>query len=80
MFEGSGNPVLIAPAPPQLDAAELKAQEQEAAFTVQKMIAGAVLLYMCTCLDIVFPIFIRVAKLTVYLIAPFAIDVVKKLL
>ena len=35
-------------APPQLSAAELKAQEQEATLTVQKIIVGAVLLYLCT--------------------------------
>lgn len=34
-------------APPQLSAAELKAQEQEATLTVQKLIFGAVLLYLC---------------------------------
>ncbi|KAH6675081.1 mitochondrial outer membrane translocase complex, subunit Tom5 [Tricladium varicosporioides] len=32
--------------PPQMSAAELKAQEQEAALTVQKVIVGAVLLYL----------------------------------
>lgn len=34
-------------APPQLTAAELKAQEEEATLTVQKIIVGAVLLYLC---------------------------------
>ncbi|KAF8848842.1 hypothetical protein BDZ45DRAFT_810444 [Acephala macrosclerotiorum] len=32
--------------PPQLSAAELKAAESEAALTVQKVIVGAVLLYL----------------------------------
>jgi hypothetical protein len=36
-------------APPQLSAAELKAQEQEATLTVQKLIVGAVFLYLCMC-------------------------------
>jgi hypothetical protein len=34
-------------APPQLSATELKAQEQEATLTFQKLIVGAVLLYLC---------------------------------
>lgn len=34
-------------APPQLSAAELKAQEDEATLTIQKAISAAVLLYLC---------------------------------
>jgi len=34
-------------APPQLSAAELRAQEDEAIVTVQQVIIGAVLLYLC---------------------------------
>ena len=34
-------------APPQLSPAEIKAQEEEATLTVQKVIVGAVLLYLC---------------------------------
>lgn len=34
-------------APPQLTPAELKAQEQEASLTIQKVIVGVVLLYLC---------------------------------
>ncbi|KAH8765704.1 hypothetical protein F5882DRAFT_414116 [Hyaloscypha sp. PMI_1271] len=34
------------PAPPP-SAAELKAQESEAALTVQKVVVGAILLYLC---------------------------------
>ncbi|TVY80440.1 hypothetical protein LSUE1_G005757 [Lachnellula suecica] len=33
-------------APPQLSPAELKAQEDEATLTIQKVIVGAVLLYL----------------------------------
>ncbi|KAM3087126.1 hypothetical protein ACMFMG_001234 [Clarireedia jacksonii] len=38
---------IMALAPPQLSAAELKAQEAEASQTVQRVIVGAILLYLC---------------------------------
>jgi hypothetical protein len=64
-------------APPSLSPAELKEQEAEATLTVQKIIVGAVLLYLCKCLEEVYE-FERTCRLT-NLSAPFAIDAVKKL-
>jgi len=67
-------------APPPPSAAELKAQESEATLTVQKVIVGAVLLYLCMCLismEFLCPAEAPTDSLSA---APFAIDAVKKLL
>lgn len=39
--------VLTRTAPPPPSAAELRAQEQEATLTIQKIIVGAIMLYLC---------------------------------
>lgn len=36
-------------APPPMSAADLKAAETEATLTIQKVIVGAVMLYLCMC-------------------------------
>jgi len=43
--------LLTKQAPPQLSPAELRAQEAEATLTVQKVIVGAILLYLCKISD-----------------------------
>lgn len=65
-------------APPQLSKAELKAAESEATLTIQKVIVGAVLLYLCMCSCFRTHLF-REVWADSYSAAPFAIDAVTKL-
>lgn len=66
----------LATAPPQASPAEIKAHEQEAVSTVQAVIVGAVLLYICK-----FPSLVIFGSYRTNSIkAPFAVDAVKKLI
>ncbi|PSS14822.1 hypothetical protein M430DRAFT_20145 [Amorphotheca resinae ATCC 22711] len=64
--------------PPQLSAEELKAQEAEATLTVQRIIVGSILLYLCKISSLHLGRSGNV-RLTVDDAAPFAIDAAKKL-